>query len=652
MRASFLRPLTCAAIVPRCSPVAHSGHMQSSRVLANTRLAKHQRPEWHQKCKQGAATRVYLCAVRRGLCIPLADASAAGPGLARRGARARVGVFQRRPADRKCRYVTARPAATGGGEPVLRGGGARSGHAPTTRSAGPAVHADRQARGWQGAPCRARQRSPPARGARRRAAARARRIAPPGRCRGGLRRRTCAGALARASTARHAAAARALARPRARLRARAAAAPRPDSEQRERRQAVAATGARGARAYSPTALRTASRMRRSAPMRCVALSPILFRALFMAFTTISAAASHSTGTPSASPPAAGPAAAAAAPAARPPPAARVRGGGGIAPRAPAGPAAGAAAPAVCGPASCSCLARQAATRALRAAGRQPRTTVHACLVPGRKRATRGAHCGAPERRRACSSPSPARFWPQRPLLLRPPPWPLCPAAPCAWGAHAAWRGLRRRRAARQREHLSCAARGRSSRPPPARRAPCAPRGRRGPAAPVERGQRAPRGKHARPAPGLASLPGCQSLQHGTARHVYRQRCHCLGSKCRSRQACRKQLDARCAVRRSMTGKLSQKQTACVKQLDARCAARCSSAGKLPLEQTADHIQGLCGRGCGTLCLAQGARRPWQAAAPREVRTGSLRALPRRPPRRPAAPGALLTQAAARRRRAA
>ena len=135
--------------------------MQSSRVLANTRLAKHQRPEWHQKCKQGAATRVYLCAVRRGLCIPLADASAAGPGLARRGARARVGVFQRRPADRKCRYVTARPAATGGGEPVLRGGGARSGHAPTTRSAGPAVHADRQARGWQGAPCRARQRSPP-----------------------------------------------------------------------------------------------------------------------------------------------------------------------------------------------------------------------------------------------------------------------------------------------------------------------------------------------------------------------------------------------------------------------------------------------------------------------------------------------------------
>ena len=191
MKASLLGPLTYAAIVPRCNLVAHSGHthstsapcntghagisvlpntitpdMQSISVLTNTRHAS----------RQGAATRVHLCAVRRELCVALADASRSRPGARTEGrARAQVGVLQRRPVDCESRYDTARPAAAGAGGPELRAGGARSSHAPTTRSAGSAVQADRREGDRARAPCHARQSSPPARGARRLAAARARR---------------------------------------------------------------------------------------------------------------------------------------------------------------------------------------------------------------------------------------------------------------------------------------------------------------------------------------------------------------------------------------------------------------------------------------------------------------------------------------------
>ena len=71
----------------------------------------------------------------------------------------------------------------------------------------------------------------------------------------------------------------------------------------------------GLRAYSPTSVRTASRMRRSAPVQCAALRPALFiflKVSLMRVMTISAATSPSRGTSAASPPAAGPGAAGAA----------------------------------------------------------------------------------------------------------------------------------------------------------------------------------------------------------------------------------------------------------------------------------------------------------------------------------------------------
>ena len=248
-------------------------------------------------------------------------------------------------------------------------------------------------------------------------------------------------------------------------------------------------------------------MRRSTPMRCRAPRPILFSALFMTFTTTTAAASHSTGTPSALPPAAGPAAAAAAPAARPPPAARVRGSRGVALRAPARLVAGAAAPATGGPAGGCCLsaslalalARQAATRALRAAGRQPRKTGTASPLAARGRRAARTLCqaravghlrgGAPVHhllRRVCGLGG--RLCRRRPGL--------CVLPRLALGALARRGKVCAACALLGRDGISHARRAAARRGLHRLDAPCA-RGQDGPVAPMECEQRAPRGRHGR-----------------------------------------------------------------------------------------------------------------------------------------------------------